>query len=59
MLTSSLFYALFAYALAFALALMVAGMIKVIQLATRTREDRASKAAAVVELTKTEVKQST
>ena len=59
MLAGSLFYALFAYALAFALALLVAGMIKVIQLATRTREDRGSKAVAAVELTKAEVKQPT
>ncbi len=39
MLANSLLFAVYAYVLAFALSLLTAGMIKVIQLATRTRED--------------------
>lgn len=46
MLVNSLLFAVYAYVLAFALSLLTAGMIKVIQLATRDRGDHGGAAAS-------------
>lgn len=54
MLADSLVYAIFAYALAFALAALTAGIIKVIQLATRGRQ-RPAEAGPGAGATQTEV----
>lgn len=56
MLANSLLYILFAYALAFALALMTAGIIKVIHLATSPRASKPANATASPELAKSEAK---